>query len=691
MKAPCFAIVTITLFCCCLLLGESDSLAQGGMSFNKNDQVPMNTTESVRRAIVDMIKTFGEKYPKGPEYLKQLDVFEKKFNEKKNDSKYQAEVRAEFDKFRRESLLANPLLDFDKILVVRRKGGLCAPSLNSYSINEISRREGWDNDIGVLSDLRNEKPKYEKFFSPLGGGPIRKLVLHWDGKRVLFSCVDNETKRWGVYEIDISGNDLKLLTPVNMPDVDFFDACFLPNGEIITASTAGIQGLPCENGRLPMANLYRVNPETKTIRQLTFEQDSDWDPTMLPDGRVMYLRWEYVDIMHYFSRILFTMNPDGTKQFELYGSGSFFPTAFRHARPFPDGSSEIIGIVGGHHSRPETGRLCIIAPNVGRKYPFRFRPTSKEWGKQGEYIDILPDVLPASKTGFIQEIPGFGKDVVGNVVDGQGDKLKYNFIFPYPLGQNYILVNCQVNGVGDGNTYGLYLVDRFDNMTLIAQNNGEGYFEPIPLMETQVPQIIPDLVDTEQKTANVFITDVYYGNGLKDVPRGTIKNLRLYSYHYAYWQRGGHESVGIQSSWDVKRLLGTIPVEDDGSAMFEIPANTPIAIQPLDEDGRAVQLMRSWFVGMPGETVSCSGCHESQLEVTPSLATKAARRGVSQITPFLGNARPIAFETEVYEPVVRKYCIDCHNGTKEGRPVFTDARTAYNTINAFVHRGGPET
>ncbi len=669
------------------LLFVSVVAAQGGMKFNQNDKVPMNTPESVRRAIDDLSKTFGDKYPKGAEYLQRLGEIEKKLNTKKNDQKYQAEVRAEFDKFRREAMLANPLLDFDKIVVVRRKG-LCAPTLNAYSNNEISKKNGWDNDLAVVSNLRSETPKIEKFYTPPGTRPMRDLKLHWDGKRVLFSSIDDQTGKWGVYEVNIDGTGLKLLTPTNMPDVDFFDATYLPCGDIVTGSTAGIQGLPCENGRLAMVNLYRVNPKTQGIRQLTFEQDSDWHPTMLQDGRVMYLRWEYVDIMHYFSRILFTMNPDGTKQIELYGSGSYFPTAFKFARPFPD-SHEIVGIVSGHHSRPETGRLCIIDPTVGRKYPMRFRPKDKEWGQQGTTIDILPDILPAEKTGFIQEIPGFGKDVVGNVVDNQADGLKYNFIHPHPIGKNYILVSCQITGSPE---YGLYLVDRFDNMTEIARlKDGDGIFEPIPLTETPTPRTIPDQVELDKKTANVFLTDVYYGPGLKDVPRGTVKNLRVFAYHYAYWQRGGHESVGIQSSWDVKRLLGTVPVEDDGSAMFEIPANTPVALQPLDEKGRAVQLMRSWIVGMPGENVSCTGCHENLLEATPSVRTKAAHRGVSPITPFLGGVRPIAFETEIYEPVVRKFCIGCHDGTKTDRPAFTDAKKAYDTINAYVHRGGPET
>ncbi|MGL6196976.1 MAG: TolB family protein, partial [Thermoguttaceae bacterium] len=344
--------------------------------YNNNDR-PINTPESVRLAIEDMMKTFGNSYPKGAEYLKKLDVLVAKLKTDPENEK----LKADFAELQREALLANPLLDFDKLVVINSKG-LAAPSLNSYTNAEM-RRTGWDNEISILSDLRSKTPKVTPVYRPENeGGPIKNLALNFDGKRLMFSTTQqmpNGEKRWGVFEIQLDENgnsfsNMKLLTPDDVPDVDFFDSCYLADGDIVFASTAGMQGLPCENGGRQMVNLYRGNPETKEVRQLTFEQDSDWHPTLMNDGRVMYLRWEYTDIMHYFSRILFTMNPDGTNQKELYGSGSYFPTAFKNARQLPGTSGRIIGIVSGHHSRPETGRLCIIDPGMGRKYPMRFRP-----------------------------------------------------------------------------------------------------------------------------------------------------------------------------------------------------------------------------------------------------------------------------------------------------------------------------
>ena len=137
-------------------------------------------------------------------------------------------------------------------------------------------------------------------------------------------------------------------------------------------------------------------------------------------------------------------------------------------------------------------------------------------------------------------------------------------------------------------------------------------FEPLPLRKTERPPVIPDKVKLAETNATVYMHDIYAGAGLQGVPRGTVKNLRVFQYEYSYRNQGGHYFVGMEGGWDVRRLIGTVPVEEDGSAMFHVPANTPVAVQPLDAEGKALQQMRSWFVGMPGEYVSCVGCHESQ-------------------------------------------------------------------------------
>ena len=147
-------------------------------------------------------------------------------------------------------------------------------------------------------------------------------------------------------------------------------------------STGNYIGLPCLDGNGQVASLYLLDPATKSLRQLTFDQDSDNDPTVLNDGRVLYQRWEYSDIPHYFSRRRMTMNPDGTGQLALHGSNSWFPTAFRFAKPVPDHPTRLVGIISGHHDFGDCGRLAILDPGLAGGYPFRYPPDVEGMGRR---------------------------------------------------------------------------------------------------------------------------------------------------------------------------------------------------------------------------------------------------------------------------------------------------------------------
>ena len=199
--------------------------------------------------------------------------------------------------------------------------------------------------------------------------------------------------------------------------------------------------------------------------------------------------------------------------------------------------------------------------------------------------------------------------------------------------------------------------------------------------------MIPDIVQPDEREATALLVDVYYGPGLKGVPRGTVKSLRLISYEFTFHGFGGEpDRVGFDGPWDVRRILGTVPVETDGSACFHVPANTPVAIQPLDADGKALALMRSWFTAMPGEVVSCSGCHEPQSAVAPARAPlMALSRAPSEIRPWYGPPRGFSFVREV-QPVLDAYCIRCHHSRplENGLTAFDlTARPAEDVPSAF--------
>ncbi len=632
---------------------------------------------AMRLAMEDLTRTFPKRYPKGAEHLARLTKLAAALKAATGDAEKTAAVTAELGTLRREAMLANPLLDpgvMPGLLLVRRNFGdkarkvisasLGLPSLNSRTHDTIPPT-GWDNEIAVMTDLRGEA-SLRTLYKPDGGLILSNVDLHFDGERMMYSSIGTHD-RWAIFEIDADGRNPRQLTPKDLPDVDHFDSCYLPSDEIVFTSTACFQGLPCENGRRPMALLYRMTPaDPSSIRQLTFEQDSDWSPVVRPNGRLMYLRWEYTDQPHYFSRILFHSNPDGTEQMEYYGSNSCFPNALFYARPIPKHPSQVIGIVSGHHGVSRSGRLLLFDPSRGRQ----------------------------EADGVVQEIPGYGKKVEALIKDRLADGVWPQFLHPYPLSDKYHLVTAKPS---PGALWGVYLVDVFDNMTLIKEIETAALLEPVPFRATPRPPVIPDKSIPGRKDAIAYLADIHQGGGLKDVPRGTVKKLRIIAYHFAHIGSGGHTSVGVESSWDVKRVLGTVPVETDGSAMFRFPANTPVALQPLDEQGRALQLMRTWMVGMPGEVVSCVGCHEKQNQGVPNRRAIAAGRAPSEIRPWLGPPRPFAFRHEV-QPVLNQYCVGCHNGEGEGLPNFTanpkaeqyKQDGAYMALQEYARRPGPE-
>ena len=611
----------------------------------------------------------------------------------------------------RGALLANPLLDAGKILFVRRnisngaarrdmKQKLGFISLNSHCHVTIAK-EGWNDEIAVLSNIRGD-PRIETLYKPAGDVIVRDLDLDFSGEKLLFSSLDSN-RQWAVCEVGANGGNLKQISPSAYPDVDWFDANYLPDGRILMLSTASYQGLPCENGSRPMAQVYLLDPGTGNIRRLTYEQDSNYTPSITGDGRIMYTRWEYSDLPHYFSRILMTMNPDGTSQMPVYGSGSYYPTALLHARVIPNDQNRVIGIVGGHHDLSEIGRLVLFDTSLSRRYPFKVNPKEKIWGPEGSHLRISV-VLPKEETGCVAEIPGRGETVEGDVCDAQTgnqwQRKKPYFTHPWPLDGTYFLVSAKLDSTA---LWGLYLVDLFDNMTLLAEAEDAAFFEPMMFEPRIRPPVIPDRIRLADNNATVHIADIYSGPGLKNIPRGKVSALRIFAYHFNYVGTGGHASLGVESGWDIKRILGTVPVEEDGSAWFAIPANTPVSLQPLDRDGAALQLMRSWLVGMPGERVSCVGCHEDNRSSVPIGRVMADKLPVRTLSPWFGQPRPFSFVMEVY-PVVQKYCIGCHSGKdaplrksdqgavsgKEHRLDMHNAQEAYETIHPYVRRPGPE-
>jgi len=632
---------------------------------------------ALRLAIEDLSATYPGKYTRGPELLKRLDAVQARLLDLKGKpaadaAKATADIGRDVLALQQEALLANPLLDFDKLLLVKR-GAKQLGLPQNWQGNCALPTNGYENEIAVMSPVR-PGGSVSTFYKPEAGRFVGDVDLHWDADRMLFSMPGGQHQRWQVWELKADGTGLRQVTAGVEPDVDNYDACYRPDGKVIYASTLCFQGVPCVGGGNTVANMAVCDADGKNIRQLTFDQDHNWSPTMLNDGRVMYTRWEYSDTAHYFTRILFRMNPDGTGQGEHYGSNSYWPNSLFYARPIPGHPTKVAAIVSGHHGVPRMGELVILDPAAGQR----------------------------EADGVVQRIPGYGKTVVPVIKDTLVDSSWPRFLHPYPLSEKYFLVSCQPDR---SSPWGIYLVDTFDNMVLLAEQPGYALFEPVPFRKSDKPPVVPDRVKPDQRDATFYVADVYAGQGLKGVPRGTVKSMRVSELHYAYPRMGGHKDVGVEGPWDVRRIVGTVPVAEDGSTYFKAPANTPLVLHPLDGEGKALQIMRSWVTGMPGEAVSCVGCHERQNEAAPTRAGKALAYAPADVKPWYGPTRGFSFKREV-QPVLDRYCVGCHDGSasagpngiakaapdlsytgKNGKSGFAPS---YLALHPFVRRPGPE-
>ncbi len=647
-----------------------------------NDKLKWVNVEALRLAFDDMSKdrNFDRAQAK-----KNLDFIVNNINEVRNGvsgvDQTKVDLAQNILQAKRAMLVSSSLFDMDSIIVARYKlgakarsamGGDMGTQIQNYNSQPSAPRSGFDAEISLLSNLRDDEVKVITLYEPQNSTSIADLHLHWSGDKLLFTMSKNAAK-WAVFELSV--DDKKVREVIDSPekDLDFCDGAYLPDGRILATSTIGYNGVPCISGFDEVCNLVQYTPDTKGLRRLTFDQDGNWCPVIMNNGKVMYTRWEYTDLTHYFSRIVMSMNPDGTENRALYGSGSFWPNSTYDMKPIPNSANKFIATVTGHHGISRSGRLVMFDPSKSRK----------------------------EAEGVVQEFPYKDRKVVPEIKDYLVDGVWPQFTKPFPLNDKYFLVSAKLSPRG---LWGTYLVDVFDNLTLIAESENEGFIYALPTTERPIPPVISDRVDLKSDKSTLFIQDIYEGEGLRGVPRGTVKKLRVYAFEYGYIDSPTeHYAQGIQAGWDIKRLLGTVPVEKDGSVIFNVPANLPISLQPLDSLDRAVQWMRSWITSMPGEIVSCVGCHEDQNQVVMPKRVIASQSKPREIIEPEGGVRSITFDLEI-QPVLDRACIACHNGDSKidftgGR--FVDAPVdwtgfskyfgaSYLEFHKYFYRQGPE-
>lgn len=607
-----------------------------------------DSTGSFRKSIEFLATTYGERYPQAESFLQRLN---------KNPS------QSDFEKLRLDALSAHPVLRENKLIfVVRQQYAEDHHNTGTdFLLGEVSAKKFRSGGAIRMLDLSKpiDDPKRLTTLLDLPQGVARDLEVHFEGNRILFAVRRSYDENFHIAEMFLNEKHTGELRFLGVdPSAADLDPIYLPDGQIVFSSTRDLKYCGCN--RHAQANLFRMNADGSGVCQIGRNTLYESRSSLLPDGRILYDRWEYVDRHFGPSFGLWTMYPDGRAPSLFYGNNAWSPGAIFDARFMPnaDGKAEqVVCTFGACHDRP-WGAIVILDRSLGLD---GMEPVLHSWPS-----DIAPYMRNAQNYRN-------GRDVyhpVGGQID-QFKGLRVKYEDPFPLDEAFLL--C-ARTLGDGERTGIFLIDIFGNEILLHEEQGKGCFDPMPLISRKRPPILPDVIDTTKTTGIFFVADVYQGSGMETVQRGTIKTLRVIEAPpKRFWTKPMWEGDTFQrpamnfNNTNNKRILGDVPVEQDGSAFFEVPADRFVFFQALDAEGMMVQSMRSGTSLRPGETLSCIGCHESRHE-TPKLSKSsypdALKRPPSRLKNWYGTERNFDYQTEV-QPIWDKYCISCHDFGKK--------------------------
>jgi hypothetical protein len=577
----------------------------------------------------------------------------------------------------RDAALRNPLLADTPLVFLERRRFICQ-MLHEYLGYFCDYGDVAGGGVRVLSQPGRSLAVRDLIADRLPRGNYTTLALAPDGRTIYFAFSERAERkpeygspeqRWfHIYAMDRDGSRLRQLTHGPYDD---FDPCPLPDGGLAFMSTRRDCFCRCNNPWEPIASytLHRMNADGSQIRALSVHETNEWHPSVLADGRIVYTRWDYVDRSAAHFHGLWTTYPDGRNPAVLFGNYTQRINACYQGRAIP-GSRRVLFVAGAHHA-DVGGSLVILDP---RRATLDARSGEDDLGS----LEFLtPEVC-------MPEAPNFPTSY---------------FHSPWPLSEDFFLVSFSfdplpgMSGRTKQETHtGLYYFDRFGNLELLYARSGVACMYPIPLASRPAAAVLPSPTDPALgPEAELVLRDVR--QSLMPLPAGReVRSLRVYqvlpktSTHIADRPR-----IGYAHAESARMLLGSVPVEADGSAYFRVPAGKPIYFQAVDRDGRAVQTMRSATYLEPGERRGCVGCHERPGTAPGAGRPLALLRPASRLEPGPDGTMPMSFPRLV-QPVLDRHCVCCHDGAAgpghsrlalTGEPTGTFTRS-YESLKPFV-------
>ena len=482
----------------------------------------------------------------------------------------------------------------------------------------------------------------------LGKGMYFDPDLSYDARRVVFCFKGEPQGSSSIYEIGIDGKGLRRITN---PRADYLPSeqtgnakseyhgrhgplgaaqdltpAYLPDGKIIFTTMRHNGLVPCND--TGVAILHAMDPDGSNIFPISVNSETEFDPSLMLDGRVLFGRWEYVDKTALTIQSLWTVHPDGTMETALFANNMVFPEAVLDARQVFSDPRFVIATFAKHNSTPR-GTIALIDTQMGKNDPkaiFNFSDPKNPTRDTGESCE------------------------------------------PYPITRDLILFS-DLNGKKNA----LFLIKRNEDHSLarelLLSDAMIDCHSPIPVKLRPIPKVRPSQVDRSKDSGNFLVQNVY--EGMPEVPRGTVKKLRVLEETSRVSPTPGNGpfnqtfTISAALAWTCKNYLGEVPVEEDGSAFFEVPAGKMVYLQALDEEGRCVRSMRTFIQAAPGATRGCIGCHEDKKASFPVLEKPALayRKPPARLNDESWGSGVLDYPSMV-QPILDRHCVECHGGEK---------------------------
>ncbi len=585
---------------------------------------------------------------------------------------------------RRKIAMANPLLDFTSILFAKHHRARYNHMCDQYfGFNALP-----GGGLFVLEDAFTSSPRVRDLLADatvesgrlkghtLRDGSFLQPQLSYDANQIVFSYTQCEQggERWSpqqsyhVFRVNADGSQLVQLTDGSWNDLHPSWLAVSPGdggrpgmgGQIVFMSERRGGFGRCHARPVPLYTLHTMDADGGNMMRISHHESNEWHPSVNNDGMIIYSRWDYIDRGHNQAHHAWITTPDGRDARAVNGnfkaSHDDNPDMELNVTAIP-GSRRYVATAAPHHGQA-FGSLILIDPSV------------RDDDAMGPLKRLTPDA------GFVETGEG-GREMYGTA---------------WPLSENYYL--CVYDR--GGGKYGIYLIDAFGNRELLYWDPQIACLGPVPLRARPAPPVIPAVGEPARLVADptydkvgaehpldtqspgmremgiVGLMDVY--DSLYPFPPGEkIEALRIVQVLPKSTEHHHQPQIGYGSETSARAVLGTVPVEEDGSAHFYLPPGKEVFFQALDGRGLAVQSMRSATYVHAGEKLVCAGCHNRKEHVSPAAVEQrgiALRRSPSKITAEVEGSNPLSYPRMV-QPVLEKHCVECHT-KNAGQPKVID-------------------